>query len=706
MGLENLKSVFNKIGRNSTINPAKGVDSPVSDKSQDASSFKQTPFTQIDSVFANKSIQLKTGQSLIEDSEHTFGTQGRNKDLIEIGFLEKRQYPSPLSQGGDEPPSNIEFPIHYSKEPPYGGQNLLPQLGYSQNEDATQNNPTATSISKRQKRSDDIFQNLGQNNNLGEGEFILDNLYNHNHTARFDRPTEVPYGQTTINFNRAGIGSLANLDIKGYSGGFRKGSSASILGYGDGREPYIVNPIPKTKQEASGIGNALIQIGSNRDIFPWYQLAQDTSRLLRFYTSSAGVAFYAKEVLTSAATGFGITRPVSLISDLPELIKSPIVVGRSFSAHPIIINAPSIKATTAITVAQQAENSRIFAGQFTAPPVPMPMVGFLNFYHTSLQQPGSINLRKPLARGVEYSSLVKVGALQSSEGFSKIAFLGELQQEMHTRWEPLGDNLTDKYFTPLPKDPKNAKYEPVEYVIPVTGEKSTKTNFLSIKKSVKKPAFLGLGLRKPEDIISSKYLLGTKKEGKLLDKPPLENFNAEKLSGDFYVRIKDVRSNRFTYFRGFVTGITENVSPSFTPTNYIGRSEPVYQYERTERDLSFNLRVYPANNTEFKRMYTRIERLTGLAYPEYLQDTDNLSLTRMQPPFTELYMAHIGTKTKGQFGFIKSLSYTVNDSGDWDSENSLPRLFDIAISYQILSKRSPSSSNGSLPSGKFYGVIA
>ena len=92
--------------------------------------------------------------------------------LIEIGFDKPRTYPSNLSQGGDEPPPNIEFPIHYSKEPPYGGQNLPPQLGYSQNEDATQNNPTATSISKKQKRSGDLFQNLGKNNNLGEGEFI------------------------------------------------------------------------------------------------------------------------------------------------------------------------------------------------------------------------------------------------------------------------------------------------------------------------------------------------------------------------------------------------------------------------------------------------------------------------------------------------------------------------------------------------------
>ena len=82
-----------------------------------------------------------------------------------------------------------------------------------------------------------------------------------------------------------------------------------------------------------------------------------------------------------------------------------------------------------------------------------------------------------------------------------------------------------------------------------------------------------------------------------------------KEKGDFYVRIKDLRNKTFIYFRGFVTGITENVNPSFTPTNYIGRSESVYLYERGERDLSFNLRVYPANNAEFTNMYDKIEKL-------------------------------------------------------------------------------------------------
>jgi hypothetical protein len=171
--------------------------------------------------------------------------------------------------------------------------------------------------------------------------------------------------------------------------------------------------------------------------------------------------------------------------------------------------------------------------------------------------------------------------------------------------------------------------------------------------------------------------------------PPLEEANLIK-KGDFYVRFKDLRNNKFIYFRGFVTGITENVNPSWQPTNYVGRSEPVYLYERAERDLSFNLRLYPFNKNEFEKMYEKINYLTSLAYPEYLPELDNAAAVRMKAPFTELYMGHIGSRDIGQFGFIKSITYTVNESGDWDAETNLPRLIDVAITYQILSKKPPS----------------
>ena len=89
-------------------------------------------------------------------------------------------------------------------------------------------------------------------------------------------------------------------------------------------------------------------------------------------------------------------------------------------------------------------------------------------------------------------------------------------------------------------------------------------------------------------------------------------------------------------------------------------------------------------------MYEKLNYLTSLAYPEYRAEDNDSSVLRMKAPFTELYMGHIGTLDKGQFGFIKSLSYTVAETGDWDVDTNLPRLFDVAFGYQILNKKPPS----------------
>jgi len=175
-------------------------------------------------------------------------------------------------------------------------------------------------------------------------------------------------------------------------------------------------------------------------------------------------------------------------------------------------------------------------------------------------------------------------------------------------------------------------------------------------------------------------------------KPPLEEvigFGQSIDEGDFYVRFKDLRDGGYIYFRGYINGITENLSPSWATTEYVGRSEPVYSYQRAERDISFNLAVYPQNNKEEHFMYKKMERLTSMVYPEYTSG-NNDGLLRMKAPFTEMYMAHIGSKAQGQFGYIKSLSYTVNESGDWNALENLPRVFTIAISYQIVNKKSPS----------------
>ena len=289
----------------------------------------------------------------------------------------------------------------------------------------------------------------------------------------------------------------------------------------------------------------------------------------------------------------------------------------------------------------------------------------------------------PFLGGLEYSDRAKIGASFENLGDNP---LRRVEKAVDTALE---ENLDiQKYGPNVPKfiiDEANrtinslksrAVLELQEAVqVPVIGRP---TPFIDLAN--------GPGETNYIDLVSLKHV----------DTEEVDDTIATSKKGDFYVKIKDLRNSNIIYFRGYVTGITENVSPSFSPSNYIGRSEPVYMYERAERDVSFNLKVYPANLTEQKIMYDKMDKLTSLAYPEYLDDGDGL--TRMKPPFTELYMAHIGKRDEGQFGYIKSISYTVNEQGDWDALRVLPRHFDIAISYQILSKKPPALGDN------FYGA--
>ena len=591
MGLENLKSVFNDLSKNS-IDPISDINSPVSDLSKESDSFKSTPVPQIDSVFANKSLQLMGGVSLIdEEIPHSFGTNGSNTELIKIQKIDFKSSDSPQSKQPD---------IDLTDE-------KIKKRKISITEDSEEGRIA-----------------LGTNGKLGFNDLILEKLYNVNHTAvTLEDREPINIGKydengspVLINTLRSGMGDLTKLDIRGYSSAFR----TSLLG----PEPYVVNEI----------GSKTNTIGNNRDLIPFQAGLEDLSRLAKFYTSQAGLAFIAKENITNVAIGSAPNN-----NPLPRVFgfRDPLTKD---------LNTPS---------------------KLLFPPANNPLqgnTGFLNFTNQFRDLGNQIaSLRKPFT--VEYS---KRHTLSLPYGF-------------------LGDN-----------------FRKVKFTNPITGNED-ELRSAADEPFFKKPRYLGLGQgpgnRKLNngsgysntDSLSDSAVInsiGTDTDG---NEAPPEDFPSIGVSvqrGDFYVRIRDLRDNTYIYFRGYVTGITENVNPSFTSTNYIGRSEPVYLYERGDRDVSFNLKVYPANVEQQDNMYKKLEKLTSLAYPAYLPESDESSLIRMKAPFTELYMAHIGSKPRGQFGFIKSISYTVNESGDWDALDALPRLFDIALSYQILHRKPPS----------------
>ena len=80
--------------------------------------------------------------------------------------------------------------------------------------------------------------------------------------------------------------------------------------------------------------------------------------------------------------------------------------------------------------------------------------------------------------------------------------------------------------------------------------------------------------------------------------------------GDFYLRIRDLRNNKLYYFRGYVTGITENVN-LLGIQSLILEDQKMFGHTLRQNVFSFNLRL--ANRTlEFTMMYKKINKLTSL----------------------------------------------------------------------------------------------
>jgi len=184
---------------------------------------------------------------------------------------------------------------------------------------------------------------------------------------------------------------------------------------------------------------------------------------------------------------------------------------------------------------------------------------------------------------------------------------------------------------------------------------------------------------------------------------------------------KDLRDDTYVVFRAYIDGINENITPTWTPTSYVGRSEPVYNYQQTERDLSFNLKMYAQNREELDALYKKLNRLTSMCYPQYapdknvttdqgLGDGSEIPAIRMKPPLVRFRMGDMfggnGGDVNMMLGFIKSISYTVPDEGVWETElhSQKPKLIMAAIQFQVIHEHVPNYMSQfygkTLPDGK------
>ena len=100
-----------------------------------------------------------------------------------------------------------------------------------------------------------------------------------------------------------------------------------------------------------------------------------------------------------------------------------------------------------------------------------------------------------------------------------------------------------------------------------------------------------------------------------------------------------------------------------------------------------------------------MNRLTSLCYPQYTSDIPDFKDpygNRMKPPYTKLrYGDMFGKQNNELMGYIKSLSYTVEQSSTYETEvgKRVPRHVITTIGYQVIHDKTPRLGT------KFYGFI-
>lgn len=152
-------------------------------------------------------------------------------------------------------------------------------------------------------------------------------------------------------------------------------------------------------------------------------------------------------------------------------------------------------------------------------------------------------------------------------------------------------------------------------------------------------------------------------------------------------------------FVGAISGISEDITPEWSNFKYVGSPFKTYRYGGVERSVKFNLKLYYMGIKSKQTMIRKVEYLKSLAFPD--EKISQITYGSSQSPESAQYgfspnliLFSIGDLYKNIFGYIESLSFSIDDNTVWsnfnptnksDGDNSLyPSIMDVAIGIKII----------------------
>lgn len=105
------------------------------------------------------------------------------------------------------------------------------------------------------------------------------------------------------------------------------------------------------------------------------------------------------------------------------------------------------------------------------------------------------------------------------------------------------------------------------------------------------------------------------------------------------ISFQNVRDEESVFFKAFIVDFNETYTPNFTPNEVFGRTDPIYQYKNTSRNISLSFKIPAASESEAYENLGRVQKLIQMLYPTY-KDMNN-ALTLSEAPLVRLKVMNI-----------------------------------------------------------------
>ena len=112
---------------------------------------------------------------------------------------------------------------------------------------------------------------------------------------------------------------------------------------------------------------------------------------------------------------------------------------------------------------------------------------------------------------------------------------------------------------------------------------------------------------------------------------------ANKLS--HMISFQNIRDEKSVFFKAFIVDFNETYSPNFNPNEVFGRTDPIYQYKNTNRNVSLSFKIPAASESEAFENLGRVQQLVQMLYPSY--KSVNNALTLSEAPLVRLKVMNL-----------------------------------------------------------------